>query len=310
MDNDFFKRLVEDMAYGVFVVGPNKTITYWNHAAEKLTGYSCEEVVGKMACYDVLKPLDEEGNLVCGSGCPADSTESDRQIHELEAQVQHKDGRRVAAAFCVSPVAAPRGTPPGMMGILRDNSDMVSARQRIDELETLSLIDPLTKLGNRLYLEMNLLAKLHELRRYGWPVGVLFMDVDNFKSINDEYGHDTGDKMLVTVARALQTQCRPFDVVGRWGGDEFCAIIVHATLEQLESIAERYRAVVEDARLQHGSEIIESTVSVGATLARAEDNVDSLYRRVDQLMYESKSAGKNRVTIETAAPEKPGSAVD
>ena len=104
--------------------------------------------------------------------------------------------------------------------------------------------------------------------------------------------------MLVSVAQALQSQARPFDVVGRWGGDEFCAVIVQAGREQLEPIAERYRIVVEESSFQHGSDVVQGTVSVGAALAKPDDTVESLYRRVDQLMYQSKSDGRNCLTVD------------
>jgi len=300
-DDKVFKTLVDDMAYGVCLVGTDGRVTYWNRAAEQITGFSKDEVIGEQSCDDILKPVDKEGNSLHDHGSPLGASLEDGQAHETTLFLHHKDGHRFPVSASVAPILDGNGKIIAAAEVFRENSIVVAAQERIEELETLSLIDPLTKLGNRLYIEMNLLAKLHELRRYGWPFGVLFMDVDDFKDINDAEGHDTGDKMLVIASKALRGQSRPFDVVGRWGGDEFFAIVVHVSAEQLLSIAERYRCVITDARLHEGSEIIQTTVSVGATLGRPDDSVDSLYRRVDQLMYESKAAGKNRVTLDVGA---------
>ena len=302
-DGNFFESLIHNVAFGIFLVGPDKKITYWNKAAERLTGYTKEEVAGQQCCKNILKPVDADGKSVCENTCPVDAVLSDDMPHDADLFVLRKDGRRIPVVVTASPMQDEEGKTVGAVQIIRDNSMLAAAQERIEELETLSLIDPLTKLGNRLYLEMNLLAKLHELRRYGWPLGVLFMDMDNFKEINDTYGHDMGDKMLIAVSGALQSQSRPFDVLGRWGGDEFCAIVVHASDEQLGPIAERYRAVVEGASVQDGPAVMRTTISIGATLAHADDSVDTLYRRVDQLMYKGKNTGGNRVVFDEKGDE-------
>ena len=297
-DEKVFRTLVDEMTYGIFVVQRGGQITYWNRAAERLTGYRSDEVLGKQACRDVLKPVDAEGKSICDSGCPLEETLKEGEKQETALFLHHRDGERLPVVMSTAPIRDGNEEIIATVQVLRDNSVMVAAQERIEELETLSLVDPLTKLGNRLYLEMNILGKLHELRRYGWPFGVLFMDVDEFKGINDVHGHDVGDLVLVNIAKVLKAQSRPFDVVGRWGGDEFCSVVVHATPEQLAGIAGRYRAMVEDTRTQKSAEVIQATISIGATIARPEDSVDALYRRADQLMYESKAAGRNCVTMD------------
>ncbi len=301
MDGDLFRGFVDDLGYGVFVVDGERRIRYWNRAASALAGYTAEETVGKLCCDSIMRAVDEEGKSICSDSCPVEEALRTGERHEIELMVHHKDGHRVPVTVMATPRGEGAGSDrPGAVIVMQDNARLAAARQRIEELETLSLIDPLTKLGNRLYLEMNLQARLHELRRYGWTSGMLFIDVDNFKNVNDSHGHDVGDQLLVRLAHALQTQSRPFDVVGRWAGDEFCVIVVHATAEQLKLIAERYRQAVEDTTLQIGSKIVKITVSIGATLAKAGDTVDTLYRRADQLMYQSKSAGRNCVSMDAA----------
>jgi diguanylate cyclase (GGDEF)-like protein len=153
----------------------------------------------------------------------------------------------------------------------------------------MALLCPLTSLGNRRWAELSLRARLDEMDRHGWPFGLLFVDVDQFKQINDEYGHLNGDEVLKMVARTLSRSVRSFDFVGRWGGEEFIGIIRNATEKTLRSVANRCRTLIEDSVLAVDENQIRVTVSIGATLARQEDTMETLLQRADQLMYQSKA---------------------
>jgi diguanylate cyclase (GGDEF)-like protein len=124
------------------------------------------------------------------------------------------------------------------------------------------------------------------------------MDVDHFKQFNDNYGHNTGDLVLRMVAQTLRYAVRATDTTGRWGGEEFIAILHDFQDERdLERAAEKVRALVERSRLDVDGQGLTVTVSVGGTLLQAEDTSESLVGRADELMYRSKQAGRNRVTI-------------
>jgi diguanylate cyclase (GGDEF)-like protein len=149
---------------------------------------------------------------------------------------------------------------------------------------------------------MHLGNRLEEMHRYGWTFGVHFVDIDDFKRVNDTYGHDAGDRVLKIVARTLSGNARPFDLFGRWGGDEFVSVIENVSYKNLDLIANRFRLLVENSYFSVGDKRIRVTVSIGATVARMHDKADKILKRADQLMYESKKAGKNRLT--TDLPEK------
>ncbi len=161
----------------------------------------------------------------------------------------------------------------------------------------MTLLDPLTELGNRRYLEMQLSGRLKEMDRYGWPFGVLFADIDLFKNVNDTYGHGVGDRVLKMVGRTMQNSIRSYDIVGRWGGEEFLAVIVNVGEDHLCRIAQKLRSLVGKSRITEGKDSIRVTVSVGATLARPDDTAETLVKRADRLMYRSKASGRNRVTF-------------
>ena len=164
-----------------------------------------------------------------------------------------------------------------------DNSPILAITQKIKELEKMALLDHLTELANRRYTELNIQTKLDEMRRYGRPFGILFMDIDHFKKINDMHGHDIGDKVLVMVANTFVKNVRASDIVGRWGGEEFLAIIPNINEEQLYFTANKLRVLVEQSGFSLNSDIVQVTVSIGATLALPNDTSETLLERADKL---------------------------
>ncbi len=186
----------------------------------------------------------------------------------------------------------------GAVEIFRDDSATVAALEHLKELEDLAYLDGLTRIANRTYLETFIVGKFNELRRLGWSFGVISLDVDRFKQVNDTYGHQTGDVVLKMVAQTLLKNCRSFDLVARWGGEEFiCVISKLKDADQIATIADRLRLLVESAWVPLADCSLHVTISLGVTLARLQDSPETLIQRADELMYRSKTAGRNRVTF-------------
>ena len=149
---------------------------------------------------------------------------------------------------------------------------------------------------------MTVRARLDDLERYGHAFGVLFVDIDHFKSINDEHGHEAGDAILRAVATTTAAAVRGSDSVGRWGGDEFVAVCPAADTDGLRSAADRVRALVAASGVSADGRTVVPTVSVGGAIARVGDDLGMLLSRADDAMYRSKQAGRDRVTIEEEPP--------
>ncbi|MBZ5555111.1 MAG: GGDEF domain-containing protein [Acidobacteriia bacterium] len=295
--NKFFKDLMDNLYDGVYFVDSGRKITYWNRGAERITGYSKAEVVGGRCADNMLRHVDDAGNLLCLAGCPLAKTIQDGEVREAEIYLHHKMGHRIPVQVRVTPLRDEDGKIVGAIEVFSENSSRVSANQRILELEKVAFLDPLTGVGNRRYTEMILEGRLNELHRYGWPFAVLFFDIDNFKQVNDTHGHDVGDQVLKVVSRTLLANLRSFDFIGRWGGEEFFGIVVNVDEEQLLQIANKFRFLVEHSSIPIGKKTLRVTVSIGATLARREDTLVTLVKRADELLYKSKTAGRNRISI-------------
>ena len=121
--------------------------------------------------------------------------------------------------------------------------------------------------------------------------------------MNDNYGHLVGDQILQLVARTLTLNARPFDLYGRWGGEEFLGIIRNISMADLQILCERLLRLIESSQLDYGEQSINVTASIGATLANPEDSLLSLTERADALLYQSKDNGRNCASVSHTAPE-------
>lgn len=162
-------------------------------------------------------------------------------------------------------------------------------------LEHLASTDALTGLSSRQAMRSTLEAEVRRARLERRALTLLALDVDYFKKVNDTYGHEAGDVVLVTVAAVLQRDRRRADSVGRWGGEEFVVLLPDCAHRDALAIAERLRAAIEAQSVSIGERIISVTASIGLAVFTTEDTVDDLLRRADEAMYAAKHAGRNRV---------------
>jgi len=297
----FFKELIDNLAEGIYFLDRSRRITYWNHGAERLTGYLSNEVLGRCCADGLLQHMDPKGRILCHDGCPMEATMRDGQERAAEMFLHHKKGHRVPITVRSIPIRGTAGEIVGAVEVFNDISAQVLAAERIRELESLSLIDPLTGAGNRRYTEIQLASRLAEKRRYGLPFGLLFLDIDGFKSINDRHGHAAGDEALGVVGRTLANALRAGDFLGRWGGEEFIVLAGGLEGQRLTEAGQRLRALVAHSSVPAVPGLA-LTVSIGVTEARSDDSVASLVARGDARMYEAKKRGRDRVVDDMEAP--------
>jgi diguanylate cyclase (GGDEF)-like protein/PAS domain S-box-containing protein len=293
-----FESLLENIRDGVYFVDTDLRIQYWNKAAEELSGYSRNEVIQRRCSENILNHVDMNGTQLCNNGCPLAQTLIDGQSRETDVFLHHKEGFRIPIQIHVAPVYDEKGIIIGAVESFSDNTEKMASLQLVEELQREAFLDPLTGLANRRYLMESIESILSEVKRYGWSFGLMILDLDHFKAVNDTYGHATGDEMLRTVTTTLARSMRASDLVGRYGGEEFIVLVRNVTSNQLLAIANKIKALVSTTRVHHGQEILSVTVSIGGALARPHDSSQALLGRADALLYESKAAGRNTVRIE------------
>jgi diguanylate cyclase (GGDEF)-like protein/PAS domain S-box-containing protein len=299
-EEDFYKNILFNIQDGVYFVDVKRRITYWNKGAETITGFNSDEIIGKSCCDRILIYVDETNQGLCEIGCPLAGTIKNGQDREVDAFFHHKSGYRVPTQLKTSLIRDSEGKITGAVEVFNDNSKNYENVEMIKKLKEDSLIDMLTGIANRKYIEQKISENLNELDRYKKKFGLLFIDIDHFKEINDNFGHDIGDEILKVVTKTLFKNIRSFDTVGRWGGEEFIVLIQNTEIDLLEKTANKLRFLVEASSYYHhdSNKYIGVTISIGATISRIEDKLKDIIARGDSLMYHSKKMGRNKVTTD------------
>lgn len=283
-----FRSLFENLP-NVAIQGYNKDhrVTFWNTASEHLYGYSAAEAVGQ-GLVDLIIPdaMREQVNSAID-----DWINLGRPIPNEELLLQHKDGHPVPV-FSSHVLLGQGSDSPEMFCI---DVDPAQRNAAISKLERLASYDPLTHLTNRNLLYAQLEHRLKEAGRFGNQLAVFFIDLDNFKIINDGHGHHFGDLVLQRVAERLSSGMREYDTIARFGGDEFVLVMSHVEDgDQVAYVADKLLRLFNRPMEIEGHDVFVNA-SIGISLF-PEDGRDSktLLKHADAAMYEAKKSGRNQ----------------
>ncbi len=280
---------------GVYCMDLDRNIVFWNNAAEKLTGYSRDEVIGNSCANNILNHISEDGVCLCKEGCPAVKSMTDGQNREVLAYLHHKVGYRRPVYIRTSPIVDENENIIGAVEIFSSASMFVAMKQTNERLKKLAFLDELTELPNRRFANQTLEEFLWTFSNHNTKFGVAIYDIDNFKKINDTYGHDVGDQALKMVASTLKMAIRENDVICRWGGEEFLFICHCNSEKELLNICDRHRVFVENSFIDNKGEILTATISGGKCFVCEKTSINDSIKRADENLYTSKLSGKNQI---------------
>lgn len=294
--NNLLQSVAEKISDGLYIVDPARKILYWNKSAENIAGYLRAEVIGSH-CYDnILRHINEDGVELCKGECPVVYAIRYNKPVEAKVFLHHRVGHRVPVLVSVIPIANESGIPVGAIELFTDLIDSKTLKKELEALRSLAFIDELTGVLNRRGFEYFLNYKKMESERFKKIFGVLFIDIDDFKLINDTYGHKVGDKVLRMVAEVLKSNLKISDIVVRYGGDEFVVISDVTDDQELSGLANRIRILICNSFIEDNSKIIKVSVSIGGVISEGE-SLEKALEKADNLMYISKSKGKNKITL-------------
>ncbi len=293
-----FHEVLSYMYEGVYVVDTHRKILFWNSGSEQITGYKSSEVINKFCHDNILKHVTEDGTQLCFGGCPLHHTLKTGEVMEADVFLHHKEGHRVPVTVKSIPVYDDEQNIVAAIEVFTDSrykKETFDENRRLKELLT---IDELTGMSNRRYIDFHLNNIKRESEEFDLEFGILFIDIDHFKEVNDTYGHIVGDEILKLVSQTLISNIREGDKVGRWGGEEFIAVLRVPSDLELKRIAKKLRLLVSESfyRLED-KKPLSVTISIGGTMFIPGDDVNSIVSRADVNMYTSKDAGRNKVTI-------------
>ncbi len=287
-DQEFLQILINAIPAPIFYKDVDGIYLGCNDAFEKFIAIERAQLIGH-SVFDLYSVEDAELYY-----------RKDKELFDnpggqiYEAEIHDIDGGAHIVQFHKSTFHNADGSVAGLVGVIFDITERKQLQQR---LERLASYDDLTGIYNRREALKRLKQTIRAARRNGHPLSVALLDIDFFKKINDSYGHESGDKALIQVARQLQLSCREYDVVARYGGEEFLLILPETDLKQALVLADRLRLRLAHTPLElpHGQHA-NFTVSIGLT-GHAEGIPDEtlLLQQADMALYQAKHKGRNRV---------------
>jgi diguanylate cyclase (GGDEF)-like protein/PAS domain S-box-containing protein len=301
--------LLDNVQTAVVVHAADSSIEFANPTASAVLGLTREQMLGRRAIDPAWHFVREDG-----SPMPVDEYPVSRVIREQQPLRDYIVGIHVAESEPIRWVLVDAVPALGQDGDLRQVivsfKDISDRQQQKLALEQLAATDTLTGLATRRRLHEMADNELARARRTGGPLSLVMVDIDHFKSINDRFGHETGDRVLAGVAELLRNELRSIDLAARWGGEEFCLLLPDTNPQAALEVAERLRAAVElmPADAPDGSAIA-VTASFGvATSGYREADLHQLVDAADQAMYRAKHEGRNRVRMAPGGASVPASA--
>ncbi|MFJ9531510.1 PAS domain S-box protein [Herbaspirillum sp. NPDC101396] len=278
---------------GIAITDSHGVIVEVNQALTCITGYAREELVGRTS--SVFRSSRQGPDVE--KAVLANLLQSGHARTEIWSR--RKDGESYTGLLTISAVTDESGKTHKYIALF---TDITSLRKQQEKLEHVTNFDMLTDLPNRLLLSDRLRQAMHMSKRSGKDLAVLYLDLDGFKLVNDEHGHEVGDALLIALSQRMLSVLRDIDTLARMGGDEFVAVLVDVGgRQELDSLAGKILKACSDP-IVIGNHVIQVSASIGATLFPDDDvDEDQLIRHADFAMYEAKQSGKNRYHIFDAA---------
>lgn len=280
MDLATNKLYFDNLFEGLYCVDTSRTITYWNKAAELITGYTAAEVIGSK-CYDnLLKHVDEAGTQLCLGYCPLTKTMQDGQIREIRVFLQHKGGHRLPVDVRSLPLLDDKGFITGTMEIFRTTERAIRP-EILKELARRAFLDPVTGVPNREYINGKIKSLLSQSANYEnkW-LGTLFISIDNIDEISQTHGVAAADEALKIAAATITNNLQEGDLLARWDGGIFLTIINTTKKSMLLNWAAKLKALVTQSTVRN-YEDISLDVYVGGLIFKS-DEPDLLYRALNE----------------------------
>ncbi len=290
------KAVVTLHSIGDAVITTNASgdIEYMNPVAEDLTGWRSEEVLGAPLS-NLLRFVEEETNQAVPGSTERCLEAGEKIVCEKQKLLLRRDGSYIAIADSAAPIRDHKAVLIGAVTVFRD---VGQARQLALRLSYQASHDPLTGLYNRREFEAQLDQFLDAARNQDAQHALCYVDLDQFKVVNDVCGHNAGDELLRQLAEILQNQIRDADVLARLGGDEFGVLLTHCSLEQATRIAENLRSALHAFRFLHEERSFEVGASIGVIeINSASRSAEELMSAADIACYAAKDSGRNRIHV-------------
>ncbi len=280
-DSRIFEAVVDSLETGVHLADSHRKIVYWNHGAERISGYKRQDVTGRFCRDDLLVHCDENEKQLCGSSCPLLDCMRDGQAREASVYLRHREGHRVPVHVRALPLRDPNGTIVGAAEIFEERGFVPETDRRKDDLAKYGCQDECTQVPNQALVVSYLREHIGLFAAHAIPFAVLLIEPQRLSHFQAAHGREAVRAILRVVGHTLKNTLRPTDYLGRWKGNQFLAILPGCGGQYLESVAHRLKGTVSGSGIQSWGDRLSVTIRVVGTPIAREETFESMLERVE-----------------------------
>ncbi|MDK9718311.1 MAG: GGDEF domain-containing protein [Trichlorobacter sp.] len=302
-----YQQIFSTINLGLVVLDRELNVSAWSRWMELHSGMPAEKVVGQPVC-DLFPSLCDNSfiRIVKSVFAFGNYASYSQKLHKHLFPMKNPHGSSSIFPWMQQncTFGPLRNANKEIIAVYISVQDVTDFVMYEHKLILMAKIDSLTGIYNRRYLDSRLAEEIERSRRHGNPLSILMLDIDHFKKINDTHGHLCGDYALRKISELLQELVRTSDILGRYGGEEFCCILPETPFEQAVVLAERCREQIAANQFSCTDHQTNVTISIGVTGLHRDDSLDSIIKRADDALYQAKREGRNRV-CSCPAPSEP-----
>lgn len=273
---DFFSSVLSYLDEGVYYVDRNRQILYWNQGAQRLTGYSEKEVVGRYCQDNLLEHVLDDGTCLCLELCPLAATILDGKCRKANVFLHHKEGHRVPISVQTLPIKDNDGKVLGALEVFLENPETDDKNEKLKLLAKLAYLDNTTNLPNQNYMMMKLKAILEELRRSSCMYGAVMERIDNYTELSNEFAVPILDRILHTAGNTLHTNIPATGIISRWDHQTFLIIVPNTNEQNIEILGRRLSQLVEQSTFTIDRKTAKTQMSFRCSMLEKADNEQAL----------------------------------
>ncbi len=294
-----FSQIFETINFGLIILDTELKVTHWNHWMARHSGIDAKQIIGN-SLFDFFPGINSprfirNSNAVLSFG---NFSFFSQKLHHFlfpfkpVGSFQSSMFEQMQQNCTMGPLRNDDNQISGIFLIVQDVTELASYEQKLVQM---NIKDGLTGVYNRRFLQTRLNEEYQRFKRYGTKLSIVMIDIDFFKKVNDNYGHQCGDAVLIAVSSKIAESIRKTDYLARYGGEEFCCLLPETDLARAVINAERFRQLVEEQVTSCQETKIKVTISLGVSELTTEDTAEALLKRADQALYQAKDSGRNRV---------------
>jgi two-component system, cell cycle response regulator len=294
-DPEVYRAVLDSVTSGVYLVDRTGKIMLWNTGAERITGYLRQDVVGRPSLDDFLGHLDGQNNTIAKEALPVSHVLRGGKPSDAQVSLRHKSGHRVLVRLHAAPIRDAHGTVIGAVENFEEVVSTVGFAERQNKLAEYGCLDEDSGVLNHGMVQTHLREALATFADHRVPFSILCIAIDGLDSVKARYGSGAVTSLIRSAGQTLENSLRPTDFLGRWKENEFLAVLTECSADEVARVGDRLKKMVNQCKVEWWGDVLQVTVSMGATSSRTGDKAEAMLQRAEYGLEQSIKQGGNRV---------------